>query len=75
MTTVSRACALELYVIYYHPLDYPTDFVIRRFEGETPTGEVRTAKTLDAVRAMVPDGCVNIGRMSGDEPQIVEVWV
>jgi len=74
-----RRDALEMWVVYDHPRDMPDYFIARLWEVEagktTATPILRAAPTLDEVRAMLPHGLVNIGRMPEDEPQIVEIWV
>lgn len=69
------------YAIYQRPVDYPTKFVVRRWdviEGRAhpkPHPRVATATTLEEARALIPDHCVNIGRAPDDDPVIAEVWV
>jgi hypothetical protein len=58
----------------------PGHFVARLWRVESggktvATGIFRAALTLKTVRAMLPDGLVNIGRRPDDEPHIVEVWM
>lgn len=72
--------ALTGWTIYRSPRDYPGQFVARRWIVPTggdlmATNEMFTADTLNELRQLLPLGLVNIGRMPGDEPQIVEVWI
>ena len=70
---------LSQYAIYDHPSDYPHNFVVRRwdvydgFDVPVPNGNPVLAETLEGARAAVPPGLVNIGRMPGDDPVILEV--
>lgn len=70
---------LVMYTIYSRPLDYPNEFVVRRWDGLTCTPIDRGApfargRTLDEVREAVPPGLYRLGRLQGD-PCILEVWV
>lgn len=70
-----------LYVVYERPKDYPEEFVIRRqFIGRN--SQQFFAKrlyarggTLESVRAVLPGGLYNLGRMESDDPVIREVWI
>ena len=69
-----------LHTIYGRPLDYPDEFVCRRWDERTgdvlDVGEpFARGRTLDEVRRALPAGLVNIGRQPGDDPAIVESWV
>lgn len=33
------------------------------------------ADTPDALRAILPHGCIRVGPMAGDDPKILEVWM
>jgi len=71
--------ALEMWVIYDGPLDYPESFVARLWLIEagkvTMTDNVMLAPTLDAIRKALPMGLVNVGRFDGDDPKIMETWL
>jgi hypothetical protein len=71
--------ALEMFVIYNSPRDYPGKFVLRRWiidEGTSkPDDSAIIADTLEAIRAAVPFGMFRLERDPQDEPQIVESWV
>lgn len=75
MNAPSIATRLSLYVIYYDPLDYPGEYVVRRWELLEPKEVLGRGKTLREVRQMLPPRLMNIGRQSADESQIVEVWL
>lgn len=70
---------LAMFTVYESPRDYPGLFVARRWEIAPgiarPTAWVRTADTLDAVRALLPAGLCRIDRTPDDDPAIAEVWV
>jgi hypothetical protein len=71
---------LILYTIYGRPLDYPDEFVCRRWDGRTcmpiDRGEpFARGQTLDDVRRVLPVGLHNLGRQPGDDWAIVETWV
>lgn len=69
-----------MFTIYGRPLDYPDEFVCRRWDERTgkpvDVGEpFACGRTLDDVRHALPLGLVNIGRQPGDDWAIVETWV
>jgi hypothetical protein len=71
---------LEMYVIYYRPKDHPTLYVLRKWiigeEGKcSPDDEFALGETLDGIRSLVPEHCVNLGREANDDPVIVESWI
>lgn len=73
--------ALDMFVVYERPTDYPEDFVIRRFRvgsgleilaDRTP---LFVGPTLKAARRAVPPHCIRLERDPSDDPKIVEVWL
>ena len=71
--------ALEMWVVYWSPRDYPELFVARKWrilphELPMPSTDMFTSTSLAELRKLLPFGLINIGRMEGDEPQILEVW-
>lgn len=72
---------LDGFTIYDHPLDFPNEFVVRRWmvlDGELkPAVEkaCRTAATLEEARKLVPPGYICSPRMPDDDARIVESWV
>lgn len=71
---------LTLYVIYGRPLDYPDEFVVRRWDGMSGSQidqglPFARGSTLPDVRAGLPAGLFNLGRDRFDDPTIVEVWI
>lgn len=68
--------ALNLYVIYGSPTDYPDQFVVRRWENNEPKELVGLANTLKEARELLPQtGLYNLGRYMDDDPAIEEVWI
>lgn len=68
---------VPMFVIYERPFVATSHFVTRRW-NVTREGKAvpELAATLDEARAALPRfGLINIGRMAGDDPKIVEVWV
>lgn len=71
---------ISQYAIYDHPSDFPNHFVVREWRiigdrGPEPAEDCWLTKTLEEARAIIPDGFCCIGRLSGDDPAIVEVWI
>lgn len=72
------SCRLEqpaLFVVYDHPSDFPHCYVVRRWNGNIPSREFCVAPTLEGARAAIPAHCANLGRMPGEDPVILEVWI
>jgi hypothetical protein len=72
--------ALEMYVIYQRPRDYPEHFVMRRWAiaggaAEADKDYFVLAETLDQARQSVPPYCVRLERDPSDDPVIVETWL
>jgi hypothetical protein len=72
---------LVLWVIYYRPHDFPSNYVLRR-QMPLPNGNVAidpefiVGPDLDAIHAMLPPDLVQIQRPGDDpDPHIIEVWV
>ena len=75
---------MNLYVLYDHPLDYPSHVIIRRWEvtGDiavpTPKEVVFQGDDLDSCRDFIdsnfPD-LVCLARSDQDDPKIIETWV
>ncbi|HKX40909.1 MAG TPA: hypothetical protein VJO99_07110 [Burkholderiaceae bacterium] len=69
-----------MWVVYDHPLDWPSHFVGRLHEVHTsgasvPTRQIVLSDTLDGVRRKLPFGLTCIPRHPNDDPNIVEVWL
>lgn len=65
---------LNVYVIYDSPLDAPGDFVVRRWEYETPRESFRFP-SLAAAREAIPPGLVRLLPAESDAKSIVETWL
>jgi len=70
---------ISQFAIYDHPSDYPDHFVVREWRVKNgqveATEECWLTKTIEDARALIPNGFYNIGRWTGDDPVIVEVWI
>jgi hypothetical protein len=66
---------LQMWTIYYNPLDHPGKFVVRRWVGLVPSNTYVLAPTLEMARAHIPPGLYCLGRYAEDEVQIVETWI
>lgn len=75
MSFGNTGAVLKFYSVYHNPTDFPGLYVCRVFENDRPTTEHWTGQTLDEVRRGIPEGTINLGRMPGDDPVIVEAWV
>jgi len=69
-----------MYTIYKRPLDYPKEYVARRWiiTRLVPVPEAELfarGKSLAEVRRALPPGLFNLGREAADDPKIVEVWI
>ena len=75
--------ALEMFVVYENPKDYPGKFVVRRwsvtpFENGVqlvPDSAAFVGDTLEKVRAAVPASAIRTPHYPGDDPCIVEIWL
>ncbi|MBO4228356.1 hypothetical protein [Bradyrhizobium neotropicale] len=78
----SQRGALSTWTIFDHPRDFPNEFVARRFESDktnpepAPTMDLIAAHELEELRECFRfAGLTPLGRMDGDQPQIVEAWI
>ena len=71
--------ALEMWVIYKHPTDYPDKWVARRClitNQARPTDMQVIGDSQKEVEDLIPAYCATfLPRFDGDEPQIVGAWV
>ena len=73
--------ALAIWTVYDHPLDYPNDFVARRFEigagGHRPTASIIVAPDLETLRRifLTEMHLTCLARHPADDPKIVECWL
>lgn len=74
---------MAVWVIYDHPADHPEKFVVRaQYVGPWPLGPgklrygpAQEADTLEAARALLPEGLHPLGRQETDDPAIAECWM
>lgn len=64
-----------VWVIYDHPKDHPSHFVVRRWIGETPDNKALLCETLEQARESLPPGLFNLGRFQQDDACILESWI
>jgi hypothetical protein len=81
MPPLTRRRFISQWCVYEHPRDYPTKYVMRRwdiYEGDQTlyaTDDVTIADTLELIRATVPPGLHRLPRFAEDDACIVEVWM
>ena len=63
-----------MWTIYNSPSDYPNKFVVRKFNYDSPTDEVKVFDTLEEARIAIPRHLYCMPRLEDDDPCIVEVW-
>lgn len=71
---------LAMWVVYDHPLDFPSNFVAREFliteSGSRATGKFILSPRMEDIRQMMMDYMLSpLARDPSDEPHIVESWV
>ncbi|ART61155.1 hypothetical protein CBP36_19500 (plasmid) [Acidovorax carolinensis] len=66
---------LELWTVYDSPIDLPGRFVARKWLLDQPTNELLQDKTLEGLRAKLPQGLTRLERSPQDDPKIVETWI
>lgn len=70
---------LAIWTIYKYPLDFPNNFVARKFFARAgqvvATGQVLLGTTLKEVRDQLPDGLLWQDRQFLDPLQVVETWM
>lgn len=66
---------LELWTVYDSPIDLPGRFVARKWLLDQPTRELLQDKTLEGLRAKLPQGLTCLQRSPQDDPKIVETWL
>jgi hypothetical protein len=70
------------YVIYFNPLDFPGEYVLRRWRVDPVTTHpipdlhpVVVSDDIEEARKLVPMGLVRIHRHPSDDIAIVETWL
>lgn len=67
---------LQMWVIYWNPADYPGEHVARMHSAKDGASSQVVKGTIEELRERFDTmGLVNIGRYTGDDPCIVEVWI
>jgi hypothetical protein len=71
---------MDIFTIYYDPLDYPTMYAARRFDLDKPTLDFFVDRQYEAVRDWVfkkkaGDVPICLGRDPNDDPKILESWI
>lgn len=74
---------LVMWVVYDNPIDFPGQFVARKFLGDKPTEDYFYNKSLAAVREWIHEQARNCGqgapyrmaRLPNDDPVIFETWM
>lgn len=77
--TAVRENALNIWVVYANPADYPGEFVARRWIVHgvgKPTDDIRRAAALSELRDwLMAHGLVRLERHPTDDPCIIETWL
>lgn len=67
---------LTIWVIYDHPIDFPSNYVARKHLNERPTSELMIAPDIEQIRWVLQlRGFICFPRQEGDDPKIVECWL
>lgn len=66
---------IEIWVIYDHPIDFPEEYVARKFILDKPTKDMIVMPSLDEVRKMLPPGLTRLDRNPEDNLKIIETWI
>lgn len=67
--------ALEMWVVYEKPKDFPSGFIARKWLNDRPTQETVSGSALDCVRERLPNGLFRIERAPSDDTVIIETWI
>lgn len=70
---------LGMWTIYDHPADYPTGYVLRRWEladGHPVPGVAMMCATLELARSLIPPHAdYRLQRDPLDDPAVLETWI
>lgn len=69
---------LSMWMVYRHPLDFPNQYVARRWlvtVEPIPTDDLLIADDLESLRGKLPVGLLPLAPSPGDDPNIVETWL
>jgi len=74
---MARTVFPPLWVVYFHPEDFPDDYVVRLWWGMTPEPKCHRFATLGQARVFIRDagGCVKFGWQQGDAESVLESWL
>lgn len=77
--TPPKGSVIQSFAIFSSPLDFPGEFVCRRFDGYdgrvVPGPLIARGKSIEEVRAHVPVGLFCFQRTSRDVRSLVETWM
>ena len=77
--TIAPDKVLTIWVIYKHPKDFPTSWVLRGQDAcadvVKPHAASHVASTLEGARRGLPPGLYNLGRNDDDDAAIYECWI
>lgn len=65
----------QAFTIFHNPKDFPGKFVVRLFDGKTPTRLLTVKDTLEEARKTIPPMFFRVDRSQNDDPVIVETWL
>jgi hypothetical protein len=72
----SDVSILELWTVYDHPLDFPDEYVARKFIDGKVTQEYFTMDDLEKMRMVMESKALFcVTRHPTDDPCIVETWL
>ena len=69
---------IAMFVVYFSPKGYAGMYVTKAWfilDGHLQPGRPQPNFTLKEARAMVPEGCVNLGRCGPDDEAVFETWI
>lgn len=67
---------MPIITVYECPTDFEDKYVARLFDLQQPTPQCVVKNTLEELLAEIPDiRFTNIGRMHGDDPKIICVFI
>ena len=81
VAVAAAVSALQIWVVYEHPSDYPAHYVARRHDvgtdGSMPTRSICTSASLEGLRALLRAMGLRMlwPREARDDPVIVETWL
>lgn len=64
-----------IFTVFFNPKDFPGKYVVRLFDGKTPTRLLAVKDTLEEARSTIPPMFLRVDRSPTDNPVIVETWL